>query len=236
MIDGFLGEVIDWFTDPANWTGIDGIPNRLWEHIQMSALAMMIAAAIAVPVAVYLAHRRIGGSFVVAVVNIGRAIPSFAVVAVALPITIRMGLGLGFWPTLLALLFLAVPPLFSHAHAGVVGIDAALVDAAVGMGMTDSQVIRRVEVPLALPVLMDGGRIAAVQVVATATLGALVAWGGLGRYIIDGFATQNLPEVFAGGLLVALLAIATEGVFSLADWVIRTRQHRIVTHSHKVDV
>lgn len=224
---GFLGEVADWFSDPVNWSGIDGIPNRMWEHIQMSTLAMAIGTIIAVPAAVYLAHRRLGGSLVVAGVNIARAVPSFAVVAVALPITIRMGLGLGFWPTLLALLFLAVPPLFANTHAGVSGVDRSLVDAAVGMGMKPGQVMRSVEIPLAMPVILDGARIAAVQVVATATLGALVAWGGLGRYIIDGFATQNLAEVFAGGLLVAGLAIATETLFSLADRAIRRRTHAL---------
>ena len=171
----FAGDVFDWFTDPVNWTGLDGIPNRMWEHIQMSAIAMIIAGLVAIPAAVFFAHRRLGGSLVVAAVNIGRAVPSFAVVAVSLPITIRLGLGLGFWPTLLALLFLAIPPMFSNAHAGVSSIDVSLVDAAKGMGMKGGQVMTRIEVPLAMPVLMTGVRVAAVQVVATATLGALVA-------------------------------------------------------------
>jgi osmoprotectant transport system permease protein len=224
-MDGFVADVIAWFADPGNWTGLDGVPNRLWEHAQMSMLAMALATVLAVPAAVYMAHRRLGGSLVVAVVNIGRAIPSFAVVAVALPITIRMGLGLGFWPTLLALLFLAIPPLFSHAHAGISGVDEAFVDAGVGMGMTDRQVMMAVEVPLAMPIIAAGARIASVQVVATATLGALVAWGGLGRYIIDGFATQDLAEVFAGGVLVAILAILVEGLFSLWERLARRRRH-----------
>lgn len=226
-MNGFFADLVDWFTDPANWTGLGGIPNRMWEHIQMSVLAMAIATVLAVPVAVYLAHRRIGGTFVVSVVNVARAIPSFAVVAVALPITIRMGLGLGFWPTLLALLFLAIPPLFSNTHAGISGVDETMVDAANGMGMTNRQVMTSVEVPLAIPVILIGARVAAVQVVATATLGALVAWGGLGRYIIDGFATQNLAEVSAGGLLVAILAIATELLFSLAERLVRRHYHSV---------
>ncbi|MCB1247139.1 MAG: ABC transporter permease [Acidimicrobiia bacterium] len=197
----------------------------MWEHIQMSLLALVIAVVVAVPIAVVLAHRRIGGSLVVAAVNIGRAVPSFAVVAVALPLTIRLGLGLGFWPTMIALLFLAVPPLFSNAHTGVSGVDPAMVDAARGMGMTGRQVMTHVEVPLAMPVMVAGARIAAVQIVATATLGALVAWGGLGRYIIDGFATQDIPEVVAGGILVALLAIVTEGAFSVVERIISRRSH-----------
>lgn len=227
--------IVDWFTDPANWTGIDGIPNRMWEHLQMSLLAMVIAAAIAIPSAVILAHFRKGGTLVVAAVNIGRSIPSFAVVAVALPITIRMGLGLGFWPTMLALLFLAIPPLFSNAHAGVSGVAPSLVDAGRGMGMRDGQLMRQVELPLAMPVLIAGARIAAVQVVATATLGALVAWGGLGRYIIDGFATRDTPEVVAGGILVALLALATELAFSLAERVSRRRAHLVDDRAPAID-
>lgn len=210
----FLGEVVAWFVDPVNWQGVDGVANRMWEHIQMTVFSTGLAALFAIPSAVFLAHRRLGGVLVVAAVNIGRAVPSFAIVAISLPISIRLGLGLGFWPTFLALFFLAVPPMFSNTYAGIAGVDPALVEAARGMGMTERHVMTAIEVPVALPVIIAGARIAAVQVVATATLGALVAWGGLGRYIIDGFATQNSAEVFAGGLLVALLAIVTEALFS----------------------
>lgn len=213
----FFGEVAAWFTDPANWQGIDGIPNRTWEHLQMTALSTGVASVIAIPPAIVLAHNRIGGVLVVAAVNIARAVPSFAIVAIALPITIRLGLGLGFWPTFLALLFLAVPPMFSNTYAGITGVEPALVESARGMGLTERQTMTRIEVPVALPVIIAGLRIATVQVIATATLGALVAWGGLGRYIIDGFATQDIPEVFAGGILVALLAIGAELAFNIVE-------------------
>jgi osmoprotectant transport system permease protein len=222
----FLQEVVAWFTDPVNWQGIDGIPNRLWEHLQMTALSTVTAAILAIPAAVVLAHKRVGGVLVVAAVNIGRAVPSFAIVAIALPISIRLGLGLGFWPTFLALLFLAVPPMFSNTYAGIAGVDPALVEAARGMGLTENQTMTKIEAPVAMPVILAGARIATVQVIATATLGALVAWGGLGRYIIDGFATQDIPEVFAGGLLVALMAVVAEALFSIAERAASPRDTR----------
>jgi osmoprotectant transport system permease protein len=214
----FLGEVAAWFTDPANWTGVNGIPNRMWEHIQITVAATSVAAAVAIPVAVWLGHRKTGGTLAVAAVNIGRAIPSFAIIALFLPISIRLGLGLGFWPTFLALLFLAIPPMFTNAYTGVAGVDPALVEAARGMGLTERRIVTDVELPMASPVILAAIRVAAVQVIATATLGALVAWGGLGRYIIDGFSTQDSVEVFAGAVLVAGLALIAEVVLG---WVER---------------
>jgi osmoprotectant transport system permease protein len=214
----FLGEVAAWFTDPANWTGVNGIPNRTWEHIQITVAATSVAAAVAIPIAVWLGHRKTGGTLAVAAVNIGRAIPSFAIIALFLPISIRLGLGLGFWPTFLALLFLAIPPMFTNAYTGVAGVDPALVEAARGMGLTERRIVTDVELPMASPVILAAIRVAAVQVIATATLGALVAWGGLGRYIIDGFSTQDSVEVFAGAVLVAGLALITEVVLG---WVER---------------
>jgi osmoprotectant transport system permease protein len=172
--------------------------------------ATFVAAAVAIPIAVWLGHRKTGGTLAVAAVNIGRAIPSFAIIALFLPISIRLGLGLGFWPTFLALLFLAIPPMFTNAYTGVAGVDPALTEAARGMGLTERRIITDVELPMASPVILAAIRVAAVQVIATATLGALVAWGGLGRYIIDGFSTQDSVEVFAGAILVAGLALTTE--------------------------
>jgi len=213
----FLGEVAAWFGDSANWLGASGILNRLREHIQITVAATTVSTVVAIPPAVWLAHRRIGGTFVVAVVNIARAIPSFAIVVLFLPISIRLGLGIGFWPTFLALLFLAIPPMFTNAYTGVAGVDPDLVEASRGMGMTDREVLTKVELPMASPVILAAVRVAAVQVVATATLGALVGWGGLGRFIVDGFAVRDSVEVFAGALLVAGLAIVTELVLGTVE-------------------
>ena len=213
----FLGEVFQWFTTADNWVGTTGILNRTWEHVQMSAIAVAIAGVMAVPAGVALGHIGKGGVAAVSIVNIGRAVPSFGIVALALPITIKIGLGLGFWPTLLALIALALPPMFTNSFTGVHEVDSALVEAGQGMGMKGPEVLRIIEVPAASPLILAGVRISSVQVVATATLGALVAWGGLGRFIVDGFARGDEVMVFAGGLLVALLAVATEVFFNLVE-------------------
>ncbi|MCP4966655.1 MAG: ABC transporter permease [bacterium] len=206
----FFGDLLAWFLDPANWTGVNGIPNRVWEHIQISVVATVAAAAFALPPAMWLGHHRRGGFLAVAVVNVGRAVPSFAIMALFLPISLRLGLGLGFWPTLLALFALALPPIFTNTYTAVRDVDPALVEAARGMGMTDAEVLRRIEAPMASPVILAALRVSAVQVVATAPLAALVAWGGLGRYIVDGFSVQDNVRVLAGGILVALLSVGTE--------------------------
>jgi len=213
----FLADVAAWFTDGANWTGINGIPNRVWEHVQISVVATVAAALVALPPAMWLGHHRRGGFLAVATVNIGRAVPSFAIMALFLPISIRLGLGLGFWPTLLALFALALPPIFTNTYTAMRDVEPALVEAGRGMGMTDGEVLRSIEAPMASPVILAALRVSAVQVVATAPLAALVAWGGLGRYIVDGFAVQDNVRVLAGGVLVALLSIATELVMGTLE-------------------
>ncbi|MCB2223669.1 MAG: ABC transporter permease [Actinobacteria bacterium] len=231
----FLGDVASWFGTAANWWGESGILNRVFEHVQLSAFTMAVALAVALPPALALGHRNRGGGLVVTVVNLGRAIPSFGILALALPFTIELARGidlfgwefspissgLGFWPTFVALLALAVPPIFANGFTAVRDVDPGTVEAARGMGLTERQILRSIEVPMAMPVVYAAMRVASVQVVATATLGALVAWGGLGRFIIDGFAQQDDVQVFAGAVLVALLAVATEALFAFGErWAI----------------
>lgn len=209
----FLGDVAAWFGDPTNWTGPRGLLMRLWQHVSISALGIAISLVVAIPIAVLLGHVRRGGLLAVSAVNIGRAIPSFGIVGVMFPITLSIGFlvsPLGFWATLIALILLAMPPMFVNAYTAVREVDPAFVEAARGMGMTEVEILRRVEIPLGLPLIMAGIRTAAVAVIATATLGAVVGFGGLGRYIIDGFAQGDDVLIFVGGLLVALLAIVTE--------------------------
>jgi osmoprotectant transport system permease protein len=227
----FLSDVLSWFTTAENWWGTGGILNRVYEHVQISVITIVIATAVAIPPAVALGRRRHGGAWVVTAVNIGRAIPSFGILALALPFTIQLAngidlfgwefspiaSGLGFWPTFIALLALAIPPIFTNAFTGVRDVDGDTIEAARGMGLTEPQILRRIELPMAMPVVLAAVRVSSVQVVATATLGALVAWGGLGRFIIDGFAQQDNVQVFSGAILVALLAIATEIAFVFAE-------------------
>lgn len=211
----FLADVLAWFADPAHWRGDDGIPVRVWEHVQLSGVAVAIAAAIALPLGLYLGHTGRGGFIAINVANIGRALPSLALIALGLVASIALGLGLGFWPTLFALVPLALPPILTNTFVAMRAVDADTIEAARGMGLRETQVLRQVELPLALPLILGGVRTAAVNVVATATLGALVAGGALGRYIVDGLALQEHDRLFAGALLVALLAIVTEATFGI---------------------
>jgi osmoprotectant transport system permease protein len=215
----FLGDVVRWFVDAANWQGSTGIPSRVVEHLSLSVWPVLLAVVIAMPTGVLLGHHRRGAFFAISVANIGRALPSFAVVVLALPISIRLGLGLSYWPAFAALFLLAIPPILTNAYTGVREVDPGTVESSRGMGLTEGQVLRRIEIPMALPVILTGVRVSAVQVVATATLAALIGGGGLGRYIIDGLATRDIVQVFAGALLVAALSVATEGAFSLVERV-----------------
>lgn len=202
----FGREVFAWFGDAQHWSGVDGVPNRLWEHLQLSAIAVIIAVVIALPIALTLGHIGRGGFFAVNTSNIGRAVPSFAILVLAQQVTHDIGTK----PALVALVALAVPPILTNTYVGVRAVDEDVRESARGMGMTGHQVLTRVEAPLAMPVIMAGIRTAAVQVIATATLAALIAGGGLGRYIIDGLAQQDNVKLFAGALLVAIFAVVTE--------------------------
>jgi osmoprotectant transport system permease protein len=205
----FLSRVAAWFADPANWTGSGGIPTRLVEHLQISGESVAIAGVIALPIGVVLGHYGRFGALALNVSNVGRALPSFGILVIAFQV-----FGLGDLPVILALTALAIPPMVTNSYVAMREVDPDIKEAARGMGYRELTQVVRVELPLAVPLVMAGIRTSAVQVVATATLAAIIAGGGLGRYIIDGYGQQIYSEVFAGALLVALLALATE--FSLA--------------------
>jgi osmoprotectant transport system permease protein len=212
-----LEELWQFLTTESNWWGPNGILARTWAHVRISALALVIAAVAAVPPAVVLGHVKRGGLLAVSIVNIGRALPSFGILALALPISIQLGLGLGFWPTLVPLVLLGIPPIFTNTYTGVRGVDPGVVESANGMGLRARQVLWRVELPIAVPLVITGLRVSAVQIVATATLGALVGFSALGSFITEGIAQFDDGKMLTGGLIVALLAILTEVGFSLLE-------------------
>lgn len=207
-----LGETVAWFLDPANWGGSNGVPIRVIEHVGLSLLAIALSAGIALPAGLAIGHTGRGEAIATAVAGLGRAVPSYALLILFVPF-----LGLGFASALPALVLLAIPPILVNTVAGLRDVDPETVQAGRGMGMTEGQVLRQVEIPAALPAIVAGLRTSAVQVVATATLAALVAGGGLGRYIVDGFATQRDDRILAGAVLVALLAFGTERLLTLAQ-------------------
>lgn len=207
-----VGEVFAWFTDPGNWSGTPGIPNRTFEHVWLSALTVVIGAVIALPIGLAIGHTGRGAFLAVSVANIGRALPSYSLLLIFFTF-----FGVGFATAFPALLLLTIPPILTSTYVGVKEVDRDMVEAGRGMGMTEIQLLRRVELPMALPVMIAGVRIAAVQVVATATLAALVGGGALGRFIVDGFGLRQDDQLVGGAILVALLALATERSFTLLE-------------------
>jgi osmoprotectant transport system permease protein len=208
----FLGKVAAWFTAPASWSGNNTIPLRLWEHVSLSAVSLAIAVLIGLPLGLYIGHTDRGSRVVVAIANVGRAVPSLGWLGIALPITLALfqGGGLGFLPACIALVALGIPPIVTNTYAGLREVDRDLLDAGRGMGMAELQLLGRVEVPIALPVIMAGLRSSAVTIVATATLAAVVGGGTLGAFILDGLFVNDQPRVFGAAVLVALLALLTE--------------------------
>ena len=201
----FLGDVAAWFGDAEHWRGDAGLPTRIREHLRISGVSLLLACLLALPVGITLGHLRRWGVVAAVVANVGRAVPSFALLVLALKV-----FGLGSVPTYVALVALAVPPILVNAYVGLSEVDPDAREAARAMGMTGAESLRRVELPLAMPLVMGGIRTGAVQVVATATLAAIISEGGLGRYIVDGLAVRDEVTVFAGAATVALLSVATE--------------------------
>ncbi|GGY43308.1 MULTISPECIES: ABC transporter permease [Streptomyces] len=209
-----LSETWSWLTSAAHWSGENGIWNRLGQHLWLTALCLVLSCLIALPVALILGHLGKGGTLAVNISNVGRAVPTFAVLVLLLLTPIGK---YGEWPTIIALILFAVPPLLTNAYVGMREVDRDVVRAARGMGMTGRQLLFRVELPLALPLILTGVRIAAVQLVATATLAALAGGGGLGRIITAGFNLASTPQVVAGAILVAVFALVVEGLFEVVQ-------------------
>jgi osmoprotectant transport system permease protein len=216
-------QVFDWLTDPVHWSGMDGIPRRLRQHVEISLVSLALASALAIPVGLFVGHIRKGEFLAVSIANVGRAVPSFAILVLAYLAFLQLSpaLAFGFGPTVVALFLLSIPPILTNTYVGVQQVDTDTVEAARGMGMSERQVLLRLELPLSAPLIMAGLRTAAVTVVATATLAALSGGGGRGRFVIDGFHSNDTVRVVSGAVLVALLSVVTEVSFALVERAVR---------------
>ena len=200
-----LENLIHWLTSSAQWSGTDGIASRLLEHLQYSLLSTVVAALIGLPVGLLIGHTGRGVFFAINLSSVGRALPTVGLVTLVFLVS-----GLSLWPVYIALIALAVPAIVTNTYAGIAAVDAEVKQAAIGQGMTGVQTLWQVELPLAVPLIMNGLRVALVQIVATATIAAYVSFGGLGRYIFDGLAQRDLVQVLGGAVLVAVLAIVLD--------------------------
>ena len=210
-----VSDAVAWLNDPLNWTGTHGVLALTREHLTISVAAVLLAAVIALPLGVWLGHRRSGGALTVVLANTSRALPTFAL------LTIFASGGLfGATATTLAVAVFAVPPILTNAYTGVLEVDADVRDAARGMGMSGARSLALVELPLALPLVAAGLRTAAVQVIATVPLAAFVGGTSLGSIIVTGLALQRYGQVVAGGVLVALLCLVAEGILAGAQRVL----------------
>jgi osmoprotectant transport system permease protein len=217
---GFLSEVMAWFSEEGRWLGADGILPRTLEHLWLATLPMVIAVAVTLPAAVWLAHRRKAEFAANAIVNVGRAIPSFGLLILAGVFFVRAGVDLRFWPAVVALFALAVPPIFTNAYTAIVTVSPATVEAARGLGYKENEVLWSIEVPVGAPVILAGVRISLLQVLATVPLAAVLSsGGGLGQYVVRGFAQGQAAraEVFSGALLIAVLTLAADRLYTVAE-------------------
>jgi osmoprotectant transport system permease protein len=195
----------NWLTASSHWSGGEGIPHRLLEHLGYCALALVIAAVIALPLGALIGHTGRGGFLVVSVTNLARAVPTLGLLLLVVTVT-----SIGLTPVIVPLIALAAPPILVNTYEGIRGVDADIKDAAKGMGMTGTGVLLKAEVPVAMPLILLGLRTAAIQVVATATIAAYAGLGGLGRFIVDGLARKDYPSVVGGSVLVVLLAVIVQ--------------------------
>ncbi|MEV7330697.1 ABC transporter permease [Micromonospora sp. NPDC093244] len=221
-----VSEAVLWLNDPLNWTNPGGMLDRLGEHLTISALAVALGCLVAWPLGLWLGHTGRGGGLVVLVSNATLAIPTLALLTI-LPVVFASGFGRT--PVVVALAVFAVPPLLANAYTGVRQADPEARDAARGMGLSGGQVLRRVELPLAVPYLAAGFRTAAVQVIATAALASFVNGGGLGEIIRTGFGlgiAGGGGQILAGGVLVAALALLAEVVLGVVERLVTPRPLR----------
>ena len=220
-----MGDVIAFFADPTHWEGTLGIPNRLFEHLVISGFSILVATLIAIPIGLFIGHTNRGSGIAINLANIGRAIPSYAMMVIPLPFCLALAPVIGidptfalvFLPIFLAMTFLAIPPLLVSTYAGLRSVDRDLIEAGRGMGLTERQILGRIEIPLASSIIVGGFRTATLQVIATETIGAILGGGGLGRFIFDGInqGRAGQPSIWAGAILVSALAIGVDALLAM---------------------
>jgi osmoprotectant transport system permease protein len=207
-----FSETADWLADPSHWSGVDGIPHRLLEHLGYTGLTVVLGTVVALPLGLWIGHTGRLRSAAVATTGALRALPTLGLLTLVVLLT-----GIGLLAPVLALTVLAIPPLLAGAYAGLESVDRDTIDAARAQGMTEWQILTKVEIPLGLPIIVGGIRSATLQVVATATVAAYVGLGGLGRFIIDGQAVQDYPQMLSGAVLIVVLALILDAIFALAQ-------------------
>lgn len=205
-----FSETADWLTDSAHWSGDDSVPLRVIQHLGYTAETVAIAAVIAIPLGLWIGHTGRFRGLAVSVTGAMRALPTLGVLTLVV-----IYLGIGLTPAIISLVLLAIPPQLAGAYAGLESVDRRTIDAARAIGMTEWQILFKVEVPLALPLIIGGFRSATLQVVATATIAAYIGLGGLGRYLIDGLDLSDYPKMLSGSVLVIGLALLLDGAFAL---------------------
>lgn len=208
-----------WIGDPTNWSGPSGIPARLGEHIAYSLLTLLLAAIIALPIGFAIGHSGRFRGLAVGVSGALRALPTLGLVIYLALLTTNLTIV----PPLIALTILAIPPILAGAYSGLESVDRAPIDAARAIGMTGWQVFTKVELPLSLPLVIGGIRSGGLQVIATWTVAAILPVGGLGRFLFDGIAVQNYPEILGGSIIVVALALVADGLFAIVQRLVVPR-------------
>lgn len=210
-----MNYLVSWLGNPAHWVGSAGVPVRVLEHLEYTGLALLFALVIGLPLGALVGHTGRGGVLLVGLANALRALPTLGLLTLVVLV-----IGIGLVPPLAALIVLAVPPIMAGTYAGIQAVDPEVVDAARCIGMREHQVLLRVELPNALPLIVGGVRSATLQLVATATIAAYVALGGLGRFVIDGNAELDYAQMASGAVLVAVLAVVLDALLGVVQRLI----------------
>jgi osmoprotectant transport system permease protein len=219
-----VSKAFRWLAERSHYAGANGIDNRTLQHLQISLLVLIVASLIALPIGLFIGHTGRGRG-VVALAGAVRALPTLGLITL-----IALSVGIGLRAPMVALVVLAVPSILAGAYAGLQSIDRATIDAARALGMSETQILRKVELPLGRALLIGGVRSASLQVIATATLADYVGGGGLGRFIFLGLKTNDYPQMLSGSLLVVALAVLSEAAFSLLQHLTQVRRSGSPAH------